>query len=184
MFNIEQSLHKMKNQHINYAPSTLLLVLVSCFVGAIAQTQQNQFLNAHNVERQKLGIPLLVWSKTLEAYADKYAISQDKTQAGCAGALIHSKGPYGENLYWYWTTTRAPATPNQALTDWISEKRHYNYKTNTCASGQQCGHYTQVVWAKTRRVGCVAHKCTSNPLATYIICNYDPPGNYIGQRPY
>ena len=65
--------------------------------------------------------------------------------------------------------------------------QHYTspkYTTNTCAWGKECGHHTQVVWAETRRVGCVVHDCASNRGATYAICNYNPPGNYEGQRPY
>jgi uncharacterized protein YkwD len=153
-------------------------------VRAQSASENAQFLSAHNAERKTLGLVPLVWDAKLTAYASAYAATQDKAGAGCAGVLKHSGGPYGENLYWYWTTTRVKATPAQALADWISEKKYYNYQTNSCASGHDCGHYTQVVWARTLRVGCVARKCTSNALATYIICNYDPPGNYVGQRPY
>jgi pathogenesis-related protein 1 len=131
-----------------------------------------------------LGIVPLVWNSTLASYAANYAASQDKSGAGCSGALKHSGGPYGENLYWYWTSTKVLATPTQAVSAWIAEKQYYNYQTNSCATGKVCGHYTQVIWAKTRRVGCVAHNCTSNPGATFAICSYDPPGNIAGQRPY
>ena len=131
-----------------------------------------------------MGVPPLVWDYTLAAYANKYAANQDTPDAGCSGALRHSGGPYGENLYWYWNSNRVRATPSQAVGSWVSERQYYNYKANACAGGHECGHYTQVTWAKTRRVGCVARACTSNPLATYVICSYYPPGNYIGQRPY
>jgi len=51
-----------------------------------------------------------------------------------------------------------------------------------------CGHYTQVVWAKTRHVGCAIQDCS--PLTgafsqgTYLVCNYGPAGNYVGQKPF
>ena len=66
----------MKNQHNNYALLILLLVLMNYFDGDIAQTQKNQFHNVHNIV-----VSLVVSNNTLEAYANKYAISQDKPQA-------------------------------------------------------------------------------------------------------
>ena len=48
------------------------------------------------------------------------------------------------------------------------------------ASG--CGHYTQVIWRNTQRVGCGVAVCPNG--AEIWTCNYDPPGNYLGQNPY
>jgi hypothetical protein len=74
--------------------------------------------------------------------------------------------------------------PAEAMSAWIAEQQYYNYQTNSCATGEDCGHYTQIVWADTHSVGCVAHACTSNRSATLFVCSYDPPGNIVGQRPY
>ena len=177
----------MKNQHsdfIHLAHITLLFVLMNCATIGMAQSVNEDFVNAHNVERETLSIPLLVWNETLATYAYQYATTQDTNEGGCSGALVHSGGPYGENLYWYWTSDGSLPTPSQAVSAWISEKSDYDYETNTCATGQVCGHYTQVVWATTLHVGCVSHVCTSTQGATYIICSYDPPGNISGERPY
>ena len=178
----------MKNQHHDFLNLgdlvTLLLVFMYCATIGMAQSVNDEFLNAHNSERETLGIPLLVWDDTLATYANEYATSEDTPQGGCSGALVHSGGPYGENLYWYWTSDGTLATPSQAVSAWISENIYYDYQTNTCATGEVCGHYTQVVWAGTSRVGCVAHACTSNPGATYTICSYDPAGNVVGEFPY
>ena len=48
-------------------------------------------------------------------------------------------------------------------------------------SPQSCGHYTQVVWANTLSVGCGVAVC---PTGTIVVCNYAPPGNYVGEKPY
>ncbi|RIA05030.1 hypothetical protein BRARA_K00635 [Brassica rapa] len=45
-----------------------------------------------------------------------------------------------------------------------------------------CGHYTQVVWRGSARVGCGKGMCANG--ASIIVCNYDPVGNYIGTKPY
>ncbi|KAF7842861.1 Cysteine-rich secretory protein, allergen V5/Tpx-1-related [Senna tora] len=49
--------------------------------------------------------------------------------------------------------------------------------------GQLCLHYTQVVWLDSVHIGCAEVKCDNN-ADTFIICNYDPPGNFDGQTPY
>ncbi|KAJ3700413.1 hypothetical protein LUZ61_004118 [Rhynchospora tenuis] len=95
-------------------------------------------------------------------------------------ALIHSGGPYGENLAW---SSGKDYSTTDAVKSWVNEKDNYDYSTNTCVEGQQCGHYTQVVWRKSVKLGCAKVAC-DNDAGTFIICNYDPPGNYAGERPY
>lgn len=43
------------------------------------------------------------------------------------------------------------------------------------------GHFTQVVWRDTTRIGCFMTDCWANWngnrfLAKYTVCNYSPPG--------
>jgi pathogenesis-related protein 1 len=64
---------------------------------------------------------------------------------------------------------------------WVGEGRSYNRAANRCAPGAVCGHYTQVVWRSTRRLGCAVAHCADSEI---WVCNYDPPGNYVGHRPY
>ena len=74
---------------------------------------------------------------------------------------------------------------SDAMSSWMDEAAWYDYGTNTCAKGKVCGHYTQVVWRTTKKIGCgKATSRTSNEVKIYWACQYDPPGNYIGQRPY
>ncbi len=44
-----------------------------------------------------------------------------------------------------------------------------------------CGHYTQVVWHSTETVGCGKASCGSEEV---WLCNYNPSGNWFGQKPY
>ncbi|HEU4384223.1 MAG TPA: CAP domain-containing protein [Anaeromyxobacteraceae bacterium] len=74
---------------------------------------------------------------------------------------------------------------------WAAEAADYDYAGNTCSAGAVCGHYTQIVWRATTSLGCVLHTCTGGtppPGWTadwdYLVCNYAPPGNVSGQRPY
>ncbi|KAI9072201.1 hypothetical protein K1719_016583 [Acacia pycnantha] len=69
-----------------------------------------------------------------------------------------------------------------AVKMWVDEKVYYDNDNNSCASGQECGHYTQVAWKDLVRVGCAKVTCDNG--GTFIGYNYDPPGNYNGQKPY
>ena len=52
-----------------------------------------------------------------------------------------------------------------------------------------CLHYTQIVWRSSVGLGCAQQRCTTNsPFGNgewfFVVCNYDPAGNFVGQRPY
>lgn len=136
---------------------------------------QRQFLVPHNAARYALRLAPLVWDPKLARYAQSYA---NKRRGDCA--LRHSNGPYGENIFW---GSGNEWTPAQAVADWVSERKWYSYWSNSCVEGELCGHYTQIVWRSTRRIGCAKVTCNGGK-GVFITCNYDPPGNYIGERPY
>lgn len=48
--------------------------------------------------------------------------------------------------------------------------------------GDECLHYTQVVWRDSVYLGCAKVNCYNG--GSFVICSYDPPGNYEGDRPY
>ncbi|XP_069677996.1 venom allergen 5-like [Periplaneta americana] len=53
-------------------------------------------------------------------------------------------------------------------------------------SGKPVGHYTQLIWAETKYVGCgfVAYKGDDGWFNKYYVCNYGPGGNIISQPIY
>ncbi|XP_078510855.1 GLIPR1-like protein 1 isoform X1 [Lissotriton helveticus] len=65
---------------------------------------------------------------------------------------------------------------------WHSEVKVYDYSTHGCSG--TCGHYTQVVWAASYKLGCAAKKCSSLRNAVLFVCDYGPAGNYRGAKPY
>ncbi len=147
-----------------------------------------EMVAAHNAARAGANPPPqpalagLTWSTEAAAVAQAYA-------ARCEFEHNKNRGPYGENL----AAAAPPGTKTdaQVVEDWVSEAADYSYTKNTCASGKVCGHYTQVVWRKTTEVGCATVICTENspfgarfPTWQLWVCNYAPPGNYAGQRPY
>ncbi|XP_074288289.1 pathogenesis-related protein PRB1-2-like [Silene latifolia] len=150
--------------------ATLALVQISH-----AQNLPQDFVNPHNSARAAVGVGNIVWDNTLATYAQNYANARIND---CA--LVHSGGQYGENLAWGSGTSLTAAN---AIQMWVNEQAYYTYSTNTCAAGKVCGHYTQVVWANSVRLGCGRVQCTNN-AGVFIICSYDPRGNVVGQKPY
>lgn len=94
--------------------------------------------------------------------------------------MQHSEGPFGENLAIGYGD-QFNATAADAVDMWVGEKQYYDYESNSCF-GDECLHYTQVVWRDSVHVGCAKVICYNDWW--FAICNYDPPGNYDGQRPY
>ncbi|CAG7887655.1 unnamed protein product [Brassica rapa] len=135
---------------------------------------EDQFLAPHNSVRTSLGLSPLVWDGRIASYATWWA---NQRRYDCS--LTHSTGPYGENLFW---GSGSDWTPTFAVESWTVEAKSYNHMTNSCEGGM-CGHYTQIVWRDTKRIGCARVVC-ENGAGVFITCNYDPPGNYVGENPY
>ncbi|KAG6553220.1 hypothetical protein Mapa_004954 [Marchantia paleacea] len=154
--------------------AVLLVLLAVAGTAGAALTWDQQFVDPHNAARKAVNVANLSWDWNLAKYAQKWADNQARNNC----QLKHSMGPYGENIYWAsWSST-----PLDAVKAWADEKPFYYYASNTCKAGEMCGHYTQVVWKTTAKVGCASSKCPGG--GTYTVCSYNPPGNYIGQRPY
>ena len=139
---------------------------------------------AHNTARaaENAGLPALTWDPALAAIAKAWG-SQCKSSGG---ALIdHNAGRsdgygsyVGENIY----ASSGSANGPGAVSSWMSEKKNYDYAKNSCSG--VCGHYTQVVWKKTTKLGCALVNCPNLRFPSTIICDYAPGGNMNGERPY
>ncbi|HLI84021.1 MAG TPA: CAP domain-containing protein [Bryobacteraceae bacterium] len=155
----------------NFLKLPLTIILAGTLSGA-DESLTRQMLAAHNAIRKRVGVPSLTWSTELAAGAQQWADTLLRN-----GNFQHqSRNPYGENLF---EITGAAATPVEVVNDWASEARDYNYKTNSCSA--VCGHYTQVVWRDTKEVGCGV---AQNQQRQVWVCEYNPPGNIVGERPY
>ncbi len=149
-------------------------------------TQQDEMVAAHNKFRTEVGVPGIKWSVSLAEIAQTYANKQKAV--GCKMKHSGAKG-LGENIYWASAITYSSGkskpqdiTSTKVTDSWGSEKANYTYSSNSCASGKVCGHYTQIVWKDSTEVGCGKAVCADN--SQFWVCNYTPPGNYTGQKPY
>ena len=137
-------------------------------------------LDAHNIYRSELGINKLEWSDELAANALIWA---KVLKRKCSNNLKHSpkkysKG-YGENLALYYDTI---SKASDVVDYWATEKECFDFKTKKCINNNfNCGHYTQIIWRNTTEVGCAVVQCEDKQI---WVCQYNPPGNYIGKETY
>lgn len=127
------------------------------------------YLAAHNAYRAKHCAPPLTWSAELATVAQRWA--DELKQAGCA--FEHSRTRYGENLA---GGTSGALDPAGSTEMWYREVDQYDFRKG--GFSMATGHFTQVVWAGTQRLGCGMTTCKGLDI---IVCNYDPPGNVQGQ---
>ncbi|XP_047678488.1 glioma pathogenesis-related protein 1b isoform X2 [Tachysurus fulvidraco] len=80
-------------------------------------------------------------------------------------------------------------TVESAINSWNKESADYTHGNNTCA--RVCGHYTQLMWATSYKIGCAVHVCSrgienfsNHPESTIFVCNYGDAGNVFGFTPY
>lgn len=129
----------------------------------------------HNKVRADVGVGAMQWSASLAAYAQEWA----EHLAGTTCKMAHrTERQYGENLF---QGTAGHYTAVDAAKSWEAEKKDYRGGVLTQANWHPAGHYTQMVWRETTAVGCGEAVCAGTLI---VACNYDPPGNYIGRRPY
>jgi len=148
-------------------------------------TAQHNATRASAIPTPVPALDTLCWSNTVSAHAQAWADGCDFSHDPALGTLVE-----GQNIYAAAQSMGFPPTAAQdAEPAWASEAADYDYASNTCSS--VCGHYTQIVWDSTSFFGCGIKNCTVNspfgpgfPNWTLVVCNYKPPGNYIGERPY
>jgi len=144
---------------------------------------------AHNQVRAMINagsaLPALAWDASLAATAAAYVATCPDSDGD--GLVDHNDNrsvghPFyvGENIFASTNTASAAA----AVTAWANERAHYHYDANTCDAGQACGHYTQIVWRATEKLGCALHACPGLKYPSTIVCDYGPGGNIGNQKPY
>ena len=148
----------------------------------ITPEEAGEVLAHHNLVREELGVPPLTWSNELAAFAQEWA---DHLAAnGCK--MEHRQQPrinqeaIGENLFW--GSNGAVYHPKDASLSWYSEKKIYKYGQFGKGNWHAIGHYTQMVWRKTRQVGVGVAICKEGEIL--VVANYYPAGNYLGELPY
>ncbi|HEV2568968.1 CAP family protein [Sphingomonas sp.] len=140
-----------------------------------------RILASHNRERTTLGVRPLQWDDRLAAQAQAWADHLART-----GKFEHSPAnPFdgataGENL---WTGTKGAYSPEEMVGYWIDEKADFKPGVFPAVSRsgdlQAVGHYTQLIWRQTTRIGCGIASTSADDI---LVCRYMVSGNVIGER--
>ncbi|XP_061591620.1 peptidase inhibitor 16-like [Cololabis saira] len=174
------------------SPLTGALVWASLLLGALlvpgaqsflTEEQEELLVDLHNHYRGQVSptaaamLPLK-WDPNLKVLAEGYA-------AKCIWNHNPELEDTGENLF----ADNGPLDLSKAMEKWFLEHLDYEYHNNSCEEDKMCGHYTQMVWADTHRVGCAFHHCNTMEgleweRVSFLVCNYFPAGNFEDQRPY
>jgi uncharacterized protein YkwD len=142
---------------------------------------EERTLAAHNRERAALGIGPMQWDERLARDAQAYA-----DQLTRIGYLIHSpddeSDPQGENL---WAGTRGYYNAENMVGLWVAEKKYFKQgvfpNNSTTGSFEDVGHYTQLTWRNSARVGCAVAQGRGDD---FMVCRYSEAGNVMGERPF
>jgi len=130
---------------------------------------EKQLLDRHNVLRAKHGVAHLTWSKEIQRYAQEWA------EINARDDRMHHRprNKYGENIFWM---SGGRPTGDYVVDAWYSEIKYYNF--NKPGFNYKTGHFTQVVWKDSTKLGC--GKAKSRRGGIYVVCNYSPAGNFMG----
>ncbi|MFH2123172.1 MAG: CAP domain-containing protein [Pseudomonadota bacterium] len=146
----------------------------------VIQPEVEKIVFLHNKIRAEVGVGSLRWSEELAVYAQRWADYLATSRCG----IEHRPGSgkwrqeYGENLF---IGTASHYGTSDAVTAWAKEKANYRGGAIQASRVADIGHYTQMVWRDTREIGCGTGLCRGNLI---VVCNYDPPGNFLRQKPY
>lgn len=145
-------------------------------VGTLDQVE-NRLLAAHNVEREAFDVKPLRWNRKLAADAARWA-----RKLAEANMLAHAaQSGQGENL---WAGSSGIFSPEEMVGLWAAEKQNFQYGVfpDNSRTGDlaDVGHYTQIIWANTREVGCAIAR---GDYADFLVCRYSNGGNVLGESP-
>ncbi len=159
----------------------------------LGQALIDEFVIAHNQARSgpldpppSPALPPVSWDAILADSAYNYLSKCQSSDGSMVShnanrtedyATLGGSGYVGENIY---ASSGSAATPTAAVTLWMSEASAYDYAANSGSAG----HYTQVVWRDSVRIGCAIVTCSALKFKNSILCDYAPGGNVNGQRPY
>ncbi|KAM3509614.1 hypothetical protein MY10362_000507 [Beauveria mimosiformis] len=154
---------------------------------APADGYQRTAVKYHNAYRENHSAGSLSWDPTLAAYALELAqtcvfahntsMGGDDFRFGQNLAMAASSGDLGT----------MDSAVGKASKDWYAEVADFgnSYGQENPATSAMVGHFTQLVWKNTQKVGCATFKCPPganfNMPSLYTVCNYSPPGNVQGQ---
>lgn len=179
----------------------------------VTAAEARELVAFHDAARHEVGVGPVEWSPEVAAFAQQWAdhiaatgkfehrpyaslppteastetpaAESPSTNSAADAARDLPKQIYGENLA---MSSSRNYSPTDGARGWYAEKKDYEPGTPipTDFSKFKAGHYTQLVWSKTKKIGAGKAVVQTGDFAgwTVIVCNYDPPGNWEGIAPF
>ncbi|XP_008279394.1 cysteine-rich venom protein [Stegastes partitus] len=142
---------------------------------------QSDIVNTHNGFRRAVqptasNMLRMNYSEEVAASAQAW-IDKCELAHGAPSTRMLNGYELGENLFY----SSALTSWTDVIQAWHNEVSHYTYPTGS-SNGETVGHYTQVVWNSSYKVGCGATLC---PNGIYFYgCHYYRAGNFEPYEPY
>lgn len=174
------------------APASFLQTEQACTSGFSAQ-ERLDLIKMHNSYRNSIasgqvaGFPSaanmneLAWDSELETLAQNWANTGPLGHNPSRSIPSHPTDWIGENIFWAMGTGVSSMNLTVGVQNWYNEINGYTESISNFTAGQQpngavVGHFTQVIWATTKRVGCGVLRCSSNVT---LVCDYWVGGNFL-----
>lgn len=135
----------------------------------------NEALAAHNSYRVQHGVSELEHEPRLSSLAQEWAEKLASDSSLKYRSFTYKSGDVGENIMKF-NLKEAQLyyrSGNDVTNEWYSEENDYDYKGKFSAN---TGHFTQLVWKNTQRVG--FGFAIDETGMFYAVANYFPAGNY------
>lgn len=167
------------------------------FTRGVSPKEQSKILAYHNKLRSLVAtgstpqpsaanMMEMEWDDELATIAQRHA-DQCKFEHDCPDCRKVSRFDVGQNLFVSYGNIREETDWKQPMEAWFDEEirdfpskniEPFNYV-------QKAGHYTQLAWATTTKVGCGLTTYTHGKfIGRMYVCNYGKAGNMIGGSMY
>lgn len=165
----------------------------------VTTAEAQRLVAAHNAARAEVGVAPVAWSAEVASFAQQWAdhiavtgkfehrpYASEKSETDAVDSADDLPNQiYGENLAF-------GSGPEFGVVDaaagWLAEKKDYVPGTPIPSdfSMFKAGHYTQMVWNKTTKIGAGRATIQTGDFKGYtvIVCNYAPSGNWGGVAPF
>ncbi|XP_043468656.1 venom allergen 5-like [Leptopilina heterotoma] len=172
----------------------------SAKVAYLTSAQQNEIVNIHNEFRQRVAkgnegrgnpgpqprarnMPNMAWDSEIANVAQRWA---NQCKFGHDTCRNVRRFGVGQNVAMAWTTGSNPLSIKGLITMLYDEVAKFNpNQIKPFRFTGETGHYSQMLWAASTRVGCgYVNYMNGNQNTVLLVCNYGPGGNVIGGTMY
>ena len=139
---------------------------------------RSAMIAGHNQARRQYGVAPLAWDEALARDAAVYAQRLARINRFEHDRQAGRSPRQGENLF---MGTRGAYSYADMIRLLVEEGRYFRAgrfpDVSRTGSVSHVGHYTQIIWPTSRRVGCATASSRGND---YLVCRYLPAGNIVG----